>query len=361
MCDTWGEETEWDRPWSVSFDVTDGLGCGAGGRTGRTRRRNAAFPSGIGLGGCVAAHESAGRRTAGWPRRFGSRPGARRGSPRRGPSDRPGPPCRRGRRPVRFGPLRLVRPWWAQVPVCRSAALGGEAGEVGRGQVGADRLDPGVVEEQVDHVAVHPEPHQPTGAGWSEPELLAAQGRVPSCGHHLSSSTGRPARAGSAVVSPVRGQVQRRPSQAQRQRISTRDRCDQFWGWGARSSGVTGWWWSRPWCGGSVLSCFAQPIERHRSMEQSLAWGMESGPRRRLGRPAVLSGQTVGIRDRDQAGEGSGVAGNRMVGVAEPPQDGGRGGRRRDRFTWLAQGRGAAHRRTTPRAVTPRVGKVVAM
>lgn len=58
-------------------------------------------------------------------------------------------------------------------------APGDEVGQVAHRQPGADRLDAGSVDAQVDHVAVDPEPHDLIDPGRSQPELLPAQLHVP--------------------------------------------------------------------------------------------------------------------------------------------------------------------------------------
>ena len=58
-------------------------------------------------------------------------------------------------------------------------AGGGQHGQVGGGQVGADRLDPDAADHQVDHLDARPEPDRLAGPDRAEPELPAGHGHVP--------------------------------------------------------------------------------------------------------------------------------------------------------------------------------------
>jgi hypothetical protein len=60
--------------------------------------------------------------------------------------------------------------WWSGGA---AAACGGQAGQIGGGQVRADRLEAGAAGEQVDHVVIGPERDGDPGPGRAEPELLA--------------------------------------------------------------------------------------------------------------------------------------------------------------------------------------------
>ena len=79
-------------------------------------------------------------------------------------------------------------------------ALGGEVGEVGDGQVGADGLDPGPGDEQVDQVAVGPEPHGLPGPDRTGPSqnCFPDSHMFPDGGTTRSSSTGPPVHSDAA-------------------------------------------------------------------------------------------------------------------------------------------------------------------
>ena len=110
------------------------------------------------------------------------------------------------RRPARISAARTRRPARPTVPLADTtrstsiaapsavgrgqrrwpggaAAGGGQAGQVGGGQVGADGLEPGAAGEQVDDVVVGPERDRDPGPGRAQPELLARHRQVPRGGH----------------------------------------------------------------------------------------------------------------------------------------------------------------------------------
>jgi len=70
---------------------------------------------------------------------------------------------------------------WAGV----DGAVGDQPGQVGHAQVGSDGLDPGAADEQVDQVAVGPEPDDLAGPDRAEPELTVGDLHVPRWRHDL--------------------------------------------------------------------------------------------------------------------------------------------------------------------------------
>ena len=223
-----------------------------GGPAGRTPRRYLTLPGVSGLGRVRSSSRvSRSKNSSVWPR-CGSRPGGRRGSPRPGDGGRRGRPGRRGTPPFDLDhvavPDRRQRRWAG-----RDGRPARPAGQVVDGQMGADGLDPGAVDGQVDHVAVDPEPHQLTGAGRAEPELLPAER---ACSPTAAPPSPAPPRHPGMGRVGVGGRVLagRRRSGYQRGGSHSSSRSRSAAGMGAnRCCGVTGCRVSRAWWGRSAL------------------------------------------------------------------------------------------------------------
>jgi len=86
-----------------------------------------------------------------------------------------------------------------------AAAVGEEVAQVGGGEPGGHGLKPDAVDEQVNHGGVGPDADGESGSGWTEPELLPADGKVSRGGNSAGDLDGQVDRVGAPSAAKTNG------------------------------------------------------------------------------------------------------------------------------------------------------------